>query len=249
MRAAASKTAEYINLCANEPALGLYRVQEHVQRVVPQHAEARTELARVASEAESAGHGAEYCAAAVRSMHDITAFGNIEQYLTMAIDFATQAAAAQKVLKARGAPYRFRAPPPGYASRLQLKHSLGPTPAPAPGPAPAPAPAPAQAESAESTSAVAKAVSQSLLQFDDEGASAAASASSISAEPSRSGGGGAVDSLLASAGADGSGAVLVPETAGAGAAAVDPFAQLNDLAIARKPDAGATGGGIKRKAF
>ena len=70
----AGKVNESIQILANEPSLGLYRIQEHVHRTIPQIVERKKELESLRKTVEGVSYDIDYSVQAVDSMVNIRHF-------------------------------------------------------------------------------------------------------------------------------------------------------------------------------
>ena len=65
--------------CANEPSLGMYRIQEHVGVTVPKLVEQRRQLKETCQRVEDACYDLEYDAKTLTDMAKITQFSGVKQ--------------------------------------------------------------------------------------------------------------------------------------------------------------------------
>ncbi len=71
---------------ANEPSLGMYRLQEHVSLTVPKVVEQRLALHEVCQQVEGACYDLDYDTEALRGMRSITQFASIKEKMRRAIE-------------------------------------------------------------------------------------------------------------------------------------------------------------------
>eukprot|EP00039_Didymoeca_costata_P006329 m.89364 g.89364 ORF g.89364 m.89364 type:complete len:222 (-) comp13214_c2_seq1:1526-2191(-) len=84
---------------ANEPSLGLFRVQEHIQRSVPEITERKRMLQGVTRKIQGACYDVEFALGAVQKMHEITAISNIQKDMLKAISIQQQLRARAMILQ------------------------------------------------------------------------------------------------------------------------------------------------------
>jgi len=80
------KLNEGIYVAANEPSLGMYRVQEHVRFNVPKLARCTKEFQNMQSKVEGAGYDVEYDTETLKRMASITHFTTIRDKIRRAIE-------------------------------------------------------------------------------------------------------------------------------------------------------------------
>ena len=76
---------EAVYLAANEPSIGLYRLQEHVTVTVPRLVEDRLSIEEMSSKVRGATYDLEYDAEALKSVQDVTNFQRILSSVQRAI--------------------------------------------------------------------------------------------------------------------------------------------------------------------
>ncbi|XP_068694377.1 BLOC-1-related complex subunit 8 homolog isoform X1 [Montipora capricornis] len=79
------KFLENIHTMLNEPSVGLYRVQEHVRRSLPQLVDKKIEMQSLHKKLEGTSYDVEYSLKTVQSMQDIPHFTIIQECLKSAI--------------------------------------------------------------------------------------------------------------------------------------------------------------------
>ena len=77
---------EALYVTANEPSLGMYRIQEHIAMKVPKIVEQKRSLQDVCQQVQGACFDMEYDVQALRCMGSITQFANIRDNLRSAIE-------------------------------------------------------------------------------------------------------------------------------------------------------------------
>eukprot|EP00048_Salpingoeca_helianthica_P012082 m.174543 g.174543 ORF g.174543 m.174543 type:complete len:279 (+) comp15322_c1_seq5:3322-4158(+) len=77
--------SESLYVLANEPSLGLYRLQEHIHKSVPELVEKKKELLGLSERIQGAVHDAEYAVGAVQRMHNIAHVERMKFHLSRAI--------------------------------------------------------------------------------------------------------------------------------------------------------------------
>ncbi len=86
VRKIVSKVNDSLHIIANEPSLGLYRMQEHIHRTVPGLLEKKRELDNVGNKIEGISYDLDYSISAVDSIGQIRQFTNISEALKSAIE-------------------------------------------------------------------------------------------------------------------------------------------------------------------
>lgn len=81
-----SKVNDSLQILANEPSLGLYRIQEHIHRTTPALVEKKKELEINKKKVEGVSYDMDYSISAVDSIGNIKQFTNISEALKSAID-------------------------------------------------------------------------------------------------------------------------------------------------------------------
>lgn len=81
-----SKLNEAIYVGANEPSLGMYRLQEHVRFSVPKLTRCQRELQNIQSKIEGAGYDLEYDTETLKKMASVTQFTSIRNKIRKAIE-------------------------------------------------------------------------------------------------------------------------------------------------------------------
>ena len=82
----ASKVNDSLQILANEPSLGLYRIQEHIHRTIPALVDKKKELEINKKKVEGVSYDMDYSISAVDSIGNIKQFTNISEALKSAID-------------------------------------------------------------------------------------------------------------------------------------------------------------------
>eukprot|EP00040_Diaphanoeca_grandis_P030310 m.178993 g.178993 ORF g.178993 m.178993 type:complete len:320 (+) comp31954_c3_seq2:294-1253(+) len=72
---------------ANEPSLGLFRMQEHVRRTVPELVETKRSLKHITQTIQGTCHDIEYALNSVQAMHSITSLARLQAYTVKAIEY------------------------------------------------------------------------------------------------------------------------------------------------------------------
>jgi len=80
------KLNESIYVAANEPSLGMYRVQEHVRFNIPKLARCQRELQNTQSKIEGSSYDLEYDTEALKKMGSLTQFTSIRTKIRKAIE-------------------------------------------------------------------------------------------------------------------------------------------------------------------
>lgn len=80
------KLNEAIYIAANEPSLGMYRVQEHVRFTIPKLARCQSEFQNVQSKIEGASYDLEYDTETLKKMGSLTQFTSIRNKIRKAIE-------------------------------------------------------------------------------------------------------------------------------------------------------------------
>ena len=86
VRKITSKFNDSLQMLANEPSLGLYRIQEHVHRTTPALVERKKELGANKKKLEGAMYDLDYSLGAVDNIGRIRQFTNISEALKSAIE-------------------------------------------------------------------------------------------------------------------------------------------------------------------
>lgn len=81
-----SKLNEAIYVAANEPSLGMYRVQEHVRFSIPKLARCQREFQNLQSKVEGASYDLEYDTETLKKMGSLTQFTSIRNKIRKAIE-------------------------------------------------------------------------------------------------------------------------------------------------------------------
>ena len=81
-----SKVNDSLQMLANEPSLGLYRIQEHIHRTIPALVDKKKELEINKKKVEGVSYDMDYSISAVDSIGNIKQFTNISEALKSAID-------------------------------------------------------------------------------------------------------------------------------------------------------------------
>lgn len=77
---------EVVTIAANEPSLGLFRLQEHVINTVPKQVSERIEIDEISQRLNGINFDMDYDTEAVKAMAEVTHFGNIASDLQKAIE-------------------------------------------------------------------------------------------------------------------------------------------------------------------
>lgn len=80
------KLNEAIYIGANEPSLGMYRVQEHVRFTIPKLARCQREFQNIQSKIEGSSYDLEYDTETLRKMGSLTQFTSIRNKIRKAIE-------------------------------------------------------------------------------------------------------------------------------------------------------------------
>lgn len=80
------KLNEAIYIAANEPSLGMYRVQEHVRFSIPKLARCQREFQNVQSKIEGCSYDLEYDTETLKKMGSLTQFASIRNKIRQAIE-------------------------------------------------------------------------------------------------------------------------------------------------------------------
>lgn len=86
VRKVTSKVNDSLQMLANEPSLGLYRIQEHIHRTTPALVEKKKELEANKKKVEGATYDMDYSMLAIESMGRIKQFTNISEALRSAVE-------------------------------------------------------------------------------------------------------------------------------------------------------------------
>ena len=81
-----SKLNEAIYIAANEPSLGMYRVQEHVRFSIPKLARCQREFQNIQSKVEGSSYDLEYDTETLKKMGSLTQFTSIRNKIRKAIE-------------------------------------------------------------------------------------------------------------------------------------------------------------------
>ena len=81
-----NKVNEAIYIAANEPSLGMYRVQEHVRFSIPKLARCQREFQNIQSKVEGARYDLEYDTETLKKMGSLTQFTSIRNKIRKAIE-------------------------------------------------------------------------------------------------------------------------------------------------------------------
>eukprot|EP00050_Salpingoeca_kvevrii_P016097 m.52521 g.52521 ORF g.52521 m.52521 type:complete len:244 (+) comp6699_c0_seq2:199-930(+) len=146
---------ETLHHLANEPSLGIYRIQEHVSRSVPSLVDSKRELQSMNQRLEGAIHDTEYALETVQGMRGIRQIGNIQSCLVAAI-------AAQQAIN--------KLPPSGQQlgseSPASARRTPAATPPATPAKTPAKTPEPATPASADIAPTAGSSVQSSPAAYD-----------------------------------------------------------------------------------
>ncbi|CAH3022314.1 unnamed protein product, partial [Porites evermanni] len=85
LRRVTEKFLENIHTMLNEPSVGLYRVQEHVRRSLPQLVDKKVEMQSLHKKVQGVSYDVEYSLKTVQSMQNISHFTIIQECLKSAI--------------------------------------------------------------------------------------------------------------------------------------------------------------------
>ncbi|XP_078373872.1 BLOC-1-related complex subunit 8 homolog isoform X2 [Oculina patagonica] len=85
LRRVTEKFLENIHTMLNEPSVGLYRVQEHVRRSLPQLVDKKIEMQSLHKKVQGISYDVEYSLKTVQSMQNISHFTIIQECLKSAI--------------------------------------------------------------------------------------------------------------------------------------------------------------------
>ncbi|XP_065830491.1 uncharacterized protein [Oscarella lobularis] len=81
------KVSECLHIVANEPSLGLYRLQEHVRRSVPALVSVKKEVNGAKEKVQGLVYDAEYGIKTLETMSGIESFSAVQEHLKAAIDY------------------------------------------------------------------------------------------------------------------------------------------------------------------
>ena len=81
-----SKLNEGIYIAANEPSLGMYRLQEHVRFSIPKLARCQREFRNIQSKVEGASYDLEYDTETLKKMGSLTQFTSIRNKIRKAVE-------------------------------------------------------------------------------------------------------------------------------------------------------------------
>ena len=81
-----SKLNEGIYIAANEPSLGMYRLQEHVRFSIPKLARCQREFQNIQSKVEGASYDLEYDTETLKKMGSLTQFTSIRNKIRKAVE-------------------------------------------------------------------------------------------------------------------------------------------------------------------
>ncbi|XP_020621147.1 BLOC-1-related complex subunit 8 homolog isoform X2 [Orbicella faveolata] len=85
LRRVTEKFLENIHTMLNEPSVGLYRMQEHVRRSLPQLVDKKIEMQSLHKKVQGISYDVEYSLKTVQSMQNISHFTIIQECLKSAI--------------------------------------------------------------------------------------------------------------------------------------------------------------------
>ncbi|XP_022780074.1 BLOC-1-related complex subunit 8 homolog isoform X3 [Stylophora pistillata] len=85
LRRVTEKFLENIHMMLNEPSVGLYRVQEHVRRSLPQLVDKKIEMQSLQKKVQGISYDVDYSLKTVQSMQNISHFTIIQECLKSAI--------------------------------------------------------------------------------------------------------------------------------------------------------------------
>lgn len=85
LRRVTEKFLENIHMMLNEPSVGLYRVQEHVRRSLPQLVDKKIEMQSLQRKVQGISYDTDYSLKTVQSMQNISHFTIIQECLKSAI--------------------------------------------------------------------------------------------------------------------------------------------------------------------
>lgn len=90
VRKITSKVNDCFHMLANEPSLGLYRMQEHVHRTIPGLVDRKKELDSLRKKVEGVSYDMDYSISAIDSIGNIRQFTNISEALKSAISLKSK---------------------------------------------------------------------------------------------------------------------------------------------------------------
>mmetsp|Transcript_35907 Transcript_35907/g.94125 ORF Transcript_35907/g.94125 Transcript_35907/m.94125 type:complete len:275 (+) Transcript_35907:297-1121(+) len=76
-----------LQVLANEPSLGLYRMEEHVLKAVPELVKTKQDIAKLTAIVQGTCHDVEYALTTVQQMHQISSFESLQAHTENAIRF------------------------------------------------------------------------------------------------------------------------------------------------------------------
>eukprot|EP00038_Savillea_parva_P009759 m.185669 g.185669 ORF g.185669 m.185669 type:complete len:328 (+) comp16521_c0_seq1:70-1053(+) len=76
-----------LQVLANEPSLGLYRMEEHVLKAVPELVKTNEEISKLTAIVQGACHDVEYALTTVQQMHQISSFQSLQAHTEKAIEY------------------------------------------------------------------------------------------------------------------------------------------------------------------
>lgn len=74
-------SSEYINLLANEPSIGLYHVEHHIQKSVPKLVQVKKEFKTLDTKVNETGYDMDYALRTIKGLHECTTFSTISLLL------------------------------------------------------------------------------------------------------------------------------------------------------------------------
>jgi len=82
--------SEYLNLLANEPSVGLYHVQTHIQKSVPKIVNQKKDVNSQTKQVTDAYYDLDFSAKTIKELQENTTFSNINQLLTDSMKMAEE---------------------------------------------------------------------------------------------------------------------------------------------------------------
>ncbi|XP_062507729.1 BLOC-1-related complex subunit 8 homolog [Corticium candelabrum] len=118
------KLSECLHLAANEPSLGLYRLQEHVRRAVPDSVERKRQLKNIQQRAQGLGYDADYAVKTLQSLSGMTHFRGVQEQLKKAIEFKRKLNANKLKLERAQVTGYYNEAPTGLSQSLPVTSSV-----------------------------------------------------------------------------------------------------------------------------
>eukprot|EP00041_Stephanoeca_diplocostata_P004026 m.40310 g.40310 ORF g.40310 m.40310 type:complete len:298 (-) comp14801_c0_seq4:61-954(-) len=91
-----------MHVLANEPSLGMYRMQEHVSKSVPELVQYKKDIQKNTQRIQGACHDVEYALNTIQDMHSITSLASLHAHTVKAVEL--QQALRQRRIASQGVP-------------------------------------------------------------------------------------------------------------------------------------------------